>query len=70
MPTLAITPNLFPSWTYETPATMADKVALLERICRDERKRALAGHWTYNQTRHQALVRELQAARAAVSNVA
>lgn len=39
-------------------------VADLERACRAERRRALAGHWTYDLPYHNDLLRQLREARA------
>ena len=36
---------------------------LLERKCKAERQRALAGHWSYDLPRHEEMVRQLKAAR-------
>lgn len=53
--------RLVPLW----PAEIADTslagrrrlVAKLERVLRAERQRGLAGHWTYDLTRHAELLR-------------
>jgi len=41
----------------------AKRIRELEAQCRAERQRGLDGHWTYSLVRHQALYRELLAAR-------
>ena len=54
-------PSLIPLWpaeiTDETAAGRTHIVRKLRRALREERRRGLAGHWTYNLSRHSALLR-------------
>ena len=55
--------KLLPLWPREladmSPAGRAHVVAVLERALRAERRRGLAGHWTYNLARHVQLLRPI-----------
>ena len=57
-------PGLLPLWPPEisdaTPAARQRLVQKLRRALREERCRGLAGHWTYNLSRHAALLRAYQ----------
>ena len=57
-------PGLLPLWPSEiaddSPAGRHRIVQKLRRALRQERRRGLAGHWTYNLTRHAALLRAWQ----------
>lgn len=63
-------PRLVPLWPWE----LADRslegqkrlVARLERALRDERRRGVAGHWTYDIVRHAEILAALKAERAAL----
>ena len=61
--------RLLPLWPCEladmTPAGGTRIVAILERALRAERRRGLAGHWTYNLARHAQLLRAYQIEKAA-----
>jgi hypothetical protein len=61
--------KLLPLWPREladmSPAGRAHVVAALERALRAERRRGLAGHWTYNLARHMQLLRAYRAEMAA-----
>jgi hypothetical protein len=48
-----------------SPAGRAHVIAALERALRAERRRGLAGHWTYNLARHMQLLRAYRAETAA-----
>jgi hypothetical protein len=48
-----------------SPAGRAHVVPTLERALRAERRRGLAGHWTYNLARHVQLLRAYRAEMAA-----
>lgn len=54
---------LLPMWPHEladrTAAGGARVIGLLRRALRAERKRAIAGDWTYDLARHRALVMAL-----------
>lgn len=39
-------------------------IARLERACRNERQRGIAGHWTYSKPRHEHMYRTLKIERA------
>src|SRR5262245_47629625 len=56
--------RLLPLWPHEltdtSPAGTAHILAVLERALRAERRRGLAGHWTYNLSRHAQLLRAYQ----------
>jgi len=58
--------HLMPLWTAdfsEDPASRKRLICMIEETCRAERARALAGHWTYDASRHAALVRVLHLER-------
>ena len=61
-------PGLLPLWPSEiaddSPAGRHRIVQKLRRALRQERRRGLAGHWTYNLTRHAALLRAWQSETA------
>jgi len=61
--------KLLPLWPREladmSPAGRANVIAALERALRAERRRGLAGHWTYNLARHMQLLRAYRAETAA-----
>lgn len=65
-------PRLIPMWPAELETSNAEArnklIAKLRRALREERRRGLAGHWTYDLARHAGLLRaykaELAAARA------
>jgi hypothetical protein len=67
-------PRVLPLWPHEvadeSPQGRALVVAKLARALRAERRRGIAGHWTYDLARHAALLRvyrlELAASRACV----
>lgn len=52
--------RLLPLWPHEicdeSPAGRRRVLALLRRALRAERKRGLAGHWTYDLSRHAQLL--------------
>jgi hypothetical protein len=48
----------------ESPAGRRRIIARLRRALREERRRGIAGHWTYDLARHAALHRALQAEMA------
>jgi hypothetical protein len=52
--------RLLPLWPHEvadeTPAGRRRIIALLRRALRAERQRGLAGHWTYDLSRHAQLI--------------
>ncbi len=58
-------PRLLPLWPHEIADTSPEArhrlIQRLRRALREERRRGLAGHWTYNLTRHAGLWRALQA---------
>ena len=53
--------RLLPLWPHElddmTTAGRDKRIALLRKSLRAERRRGLAGHWTYDLARHSALLR-------------
>ena len=53
--------RLLPLWPHElndmTPAGREKRIGLLRKALRAERRRGLAGHWTYDLGRHSALLR-------------
>lgn len=53
--------RLLPLWPHElndmTTAGREKRIALLRKSLRAERRRGLAGHWTYDLGRHSALLR-------------
>ena len=57
--------GLLPLWPAEladdTPAGRNRLVQKLRRALREERRRGVAGHWTYNLARHAALLRAYRA---------
>ena len=65
--------QLLPLWPHElndmTPSGRERRIALLRKALRAERRRGLAGHWTYDLGRHSALLhcykREVELAQAA-----
>jgi hypothetical protein len=61
--------KLLPLWPREladmSPAGRAHVVATLKRALRAERRRGLAGHWTYNLARHRQLLQAYRAEMAA-----
>jgi len=63
-------PRLVPLWPSEitdmTPEKHHRLIQRLRRALRDERRRGLAGSWTYDLARHARLYRALQAELAAV----
>jgi hypothetical protein len=58
-------PRLLPLWPHETivvsPGDQSSLVARLRRALRAERRRGIAGHWTYNLARHADLLRAYRA---------
>lgn len=66
-------PNLIPLWPSEladtSPTGRAAIVAKLERACRAERQRDLAGHWAYDRARHARMVATLKAESAALTAI-
>jgi hypothetical protein len=54
-------PKVLPLWPHEleddTPEGRRQILAKLRRALRAERRRGVAGHWTYDLCRHAALVR-------------
>jgi hypothetical protein len=54
-------PRLLPLWPNETlvaePGAHDALIARLRRALRTERRRGIAGHWTYNLARHADLLR-------------
>lgn len=58
-------PRLLPLWPHEVtdlrPESRHRLIQRLRRALREERRRGLAGHWTYDLRRHAALLRALQA---------
>jgi hypothetical protein len=60
--------RLLPLWPHEIgDRSLAGRrrvVALLRRALRAERKRGLAGHWTYDLSRHAQLIALYHAERA------
>lgn len=52
--------RLLPLWPHEvadqSPSGRRRLLGLLRRALRDERKRGLAGHWTYDLSRHAQLL--------------
>ena len=65
--------HLMPLWTAEFGEDAASRKRLVQMIedhCRTDRARALAGHWSYNPTRHAALVRVLHLERQELSSLA
>ncbi len=62
-------PKLLPLWEWElatpTAAEHASLIARLRRALRAERRRGLAGHWTYDLARHAQLLRAYRAEAAA-----
>jgi len=63
---------LLPLWPHEaadmSPAGRAHILAKLERALRAERRRGIAGHWTYNLARHVQLLRVYRSERAAAAH--
>lgn len=61
--------KLLPLWPAEladvSPRGRAHVIAVIERALRAERRRGLAGHWTYNLARHVQLLRAHRAEKAA-----
>jgi len=61
--------KLLPLWPREladmSPAGRVHVIAVLERALRAERRRGLAGHWTYNLARHMQLLQAYRAETAA-----
>jgi Family of unknown function (DUF6477) len=62
--------RLLPLWPEELAdcsiAGRTKLVQMLERALRAERQRGVGGHWTYDLTRHAALLSALRAERAAL----
>ena len=58
-------PRLLPLWPHETAIASAGDhlslIARLRRALRAERRRGIAGHWTYNLARHADLLRAYRA---------
>ena len=58
-------PRLLPLWPHETAIASASDhftlIARLRRALRAERRRGIAGHWTYNLARHADLLRAYRA---------
>lgn len=73
---IAALARLLPLWPHEladtTPAGRDRRLALLRKALRAERRRGLAGHWTYDLGRHSALLRcyKQEAALAAANGQA
>ena len=67
-------PGLIPMWPEElrTPSLSAQLrfVVLLRKALREERRRGLAGHWTYSLTRHAGLLAAYRAERASLEALA
>jgi hypothetical protein len=61
---------LLPLWPHEladlSPIGRAHVLTTLERALRAERRRGLAGHWTYNLARHAQLLRAYKIEKAAM----
>jgi hypothetical protein len=61
--------KLIPLWPDEIADESAEGrrklLARLRRALREERRRGLAGHWTYDLARHAALLRAYKAEQAA-----
>lgn len=61
--------RLLPLWPHEladlSAAGRAHVLATIERSLRAERRRGLAGHWTYNLARHAQLLRAYKIEKAA-----
>jgi hypothetical protein len=61
--------KLLPLWPREladmSPSGRARLIAALERALRAERRRGVAGHWTYNLARHVQLLHAYRAETAA-----
>jgi len=57
---IAALSRLLPLWPHElrdeTPPGRRRRIALLRRALRAERRRGMAGHWTYDLSRHAALL--------------
>jgi hypothetical protein len=51
-----------------SPAGRAHILATLERALRAERRRGIAGHWTYNLARHVQLLRVYRSEKAATAH--
>jgi hypothetical protein len=66
--------KLLPLWPHEIADRsfngVARIVALLARALRSERQRGKAGHWTYDLSRHLALVNALRRERAELRRLA
>ena len=58
-------PRLLPIWPHEAVVVTAGDhlslIARLRRALRAERRRGIAGHWTYNLARHADLLRAYRA---------
>lgn len=58
-------PSLLPLWPHElatpTPPEHARLLGRLRRALREERRRGLAGHWSYDLARHARLLRAYRA---------
>jgi hypothetical protein len=63
---------LLPMWPHELSDTSRagceKRLSLLRRALRAERRRGIAGHWTYDLGRHAALLRFYQRERALLTN--
>ena len=63
--------RLLPLWPHEiadeTPAARRRVIALLRRALRAERQRGLAGHWTYDLSRHAQLLAAYRSEVAALN---
>ena len=66
-------PKVLPLWPHELDDTSLEErrrvLARLRRALRAERRRGLAGHWTYDLARHVALLRVYRAELAALAEL-
>jgi hypothetical protein len=67
-------PRLLPLWPHEvvvtSPESQAALMCRLRRALRMERRRGIAGHWTYNLARHADLLRAYRAEQALAADAA